>query len=109
MSVPYNKLVRDRIPEIIRMAGRHPVTRVLDLADYRAALLAKLIEEAEEAEHTPAGQLATEIADILEVLEAFAEAHDIAWDYIVETAASKRAKRGGFRDRIFLEYVEELS
>jgi predicted house-cleaning noncanonical NTP pyrophosphatase (MazG superfamily) len=106
MCVLYNKLVRDRIPEIIRLDGRHPVTRVLDFADYRTALLAKLIEEAKEAEEAPVGQLATEIADILEVLQALAEAHQIAWGHIVETAASKRAEQGGFRDRLFLEYVE---
>lgn len=78
MSVLHNKLVRDRIPEIIRSAGRHPVTRVLDFADYQTALLAKLFEEAREAEQAPTGQLATELADILEVLQALAASHDIA-------------------------------
>ena len=42
MPVPYRKLVRDRIPEIIQADGRHPVTRVLDEASYRRALLGKL-------------------------------------------------------------------
>lgn len=49
MAVPCRKLVRDRIPEIIQAGGRHPVTRVLDEAGYRQALLAKLAEEAAEA------------------------------------------------------------
>lgn len=107
MKVLHNKLVRDRIPEIIRSAGKKPVTRVLDQAAYRAALLAKLTEEAREAEQAPAGQLAAELADVLEVLQALAQAHGITWDQIVETAVGKRAERGAFRDRIFLEYVEE--
>jgi predicted house-cleaning noncanonical NTP pyrophosphatase (MazG superfamily) len=106
MQVVYDKLVRDRIPDIIRSAGQHPVTRVLDPASYRAALLAKLTEEAAEAEQAPAGQLAAELADVLEVLHALADAHDITWDHVVRTAADKRAERGGFRDRIFLHCVE---
>lgn len=51
MTVVCRKLVRDRIPEIIKSEGRRPVARVLDEASYRQALLAKLIEEAEEASH----------------------------------------------------------
>lgn len=47
MRVPHSKLVRDRIPEIIQAAGGHPVIRVLDDTSYRAALLAKLVEEAQ--------------------------------------------------------------
>jgi hypothetical protein len=31
----------------------------------------------------------------------------MTWDQVVETAAGKRAERGAFRDRVFLEYVEE--
>ena len=46
MRVTYNKLVRDRIPEIIESDGHHAFTRILDGQDYRAALLAKLVEEA---------------------------------------------------------------
>ena len=46
MRVDYDKLVRDRIPEIIGSRGDRAVTRVLDDAGYRSALLAKLVEEA---------------------------------------------------------------
>jgi predicted house-cleaning noncanonical NTP pyrophosphatase (MazG superfamily) len=53
MPVPCRKLVRDRIPEIIQSEGRRPVTRMLDEAGYREALLAKLIEEAQEVSHPP--------------------------------------------------------
>ena len=38
MKVPYNKLVRDRMPEIIRADGHQTVTRILDQAGYRSAL-----------------------------------------------------------------------
>ena len=96
MRIPRDKLVRDRIPEIIRSAGQHPVTRVLDEDAYRAALLAKLREEAREAEQASAAQLTEELADVLEVLQALAQAHHVTWADIVKTAADKRAERGGF-------------
>ena len=64
------KLARDRIPEIIKSEGHRPVTRVLDEASYRQALLAKLIEEAREASHATADDLPGELADVLEVLRA---------------------------------------
>jgi predicted house-cleaning noncanonical NTP pyrophosphatase (MazG superfamily) len=107
MKVTYNKLVRDRIPEIISAAGHHPVTRVLDQANYEATLLEKLREEAQEASQAPGGQLAAELADVLEVLQAIAAAHDLPWDRILQVAAAKRDERGAFKNRIFLEYVEE--
>ena len=108
VKIPYNKLVRDRIPEIIRSTGQRPVTRVLNQGDYQAALLKKLAEEAREARQAPVEELPAELADVLEVLRAIASAHGLTWDQIVAAAARKRTDRGAFDGRIFLEYVEDL-
>jgi predicted house-cleaning noncanonical NTP pyrophosphatase (MazG superfamily) len=107
MRVAYNKLVRDQIPAIIAADGGQPVTRVLDHAGYQAALRAKLLEEAQEAQAAPDGQLASELADVLEVLKALATAHGMSWQDIVSEASRKRAERGGFDNRTFLEYVDQ--
>jgi predicted house-cleaning noncanonical NTP pyrophosphatase (MazG superfamily) len=107
MRVTYHKLVRDQMPAIIAAAGRQPVTRVLDHAGYEAALRAKLLEEAHEAQAAPDGELASELADVLEVLKALAAAHDMSWEEVVSEAGRKRAERGGFDNRIFLEYVDQ--
>ena len=107
MRVTYHKLVRDQMPAIIAAAGRQPVTRVLDHAGYEAALRAKLLEEAHEAQAAPDEQLASELADVLEVLKALAAAHDMGWEDIVSEASRKRTERGGFDKRIFLEYVDQ--
>jgi predicted house-cleaning noncanonical NTP pyrophosphatase (MazG superfamily) len=72
MPVRYDKLVRDRIPEIIQAQGYHPVTRILDDANYQAALLAKLAEETREAEEASAAELPDELADIVELVQALA-------------------------------------
>jgi predicted house-cleaning noncanonical NTP pyrophosphatase (MazG superfamily) len=107
MRVAYHKLVRDQIPAVIAADGGQPVTRVLDHAGYKAALRVKLLKEAHEAQAAPDGQLASELADVLEVLKALAAAHDMDWEDVVSEARRKRAERGGFDDRIFLEYVEQ--
>jgi predicted house-cleaning noncanonical NTP pyrophosphatase (MazG superfamily) len=107
MRVIRHKLVRDRIPAIIAADGGQPVTRVLDDVGYEAALRAKLLEEAHEAQAAPDGQLASELADVLEVLQALAAVHDMGWEDVVSEASRKRAERGGFDQRIFLEYVDQ--
>ncbi len=108
MRLDYHKLVRDGIPRIIEAGGGQPVTRVLDQAGYLAALRAKLIEEAEEAQAAADGQFRSELADVLEVLQALAAAQGLSWEDVVAEAARKRDERGGFDQRIFLEYVDQV-
>jgi predicted house-cleaning noncanonical NTP pyrophosphatase (MazG superfamily) len=107
MRVTYNKLIRDRIPEIIEADGHRAVTRVLPEKDYRAALLAKLVEEAREAENAPDDELSGELADVWEVFQALLATLPLTHDELAALAAAKRDKRGGFGGRIFLEYTEQ--
>jgi predicted house-cleaning noncanonical NTP pyrophosphatase (MazG superfamily) len=106
MPVIYRKLVRDWIPEIIQAEGHRPVTRVLDDDSYCQALLAKLMEEAQEASHASAGDLPGELADVLEVLRALTMTAGMSWPQLLALADDKRSRRGGFGRRIFLESVE---
>ena len=99
MPVPHRKLVRDRIPEIIAAEGRPPVTRVLDQAAYRQALLDKLVEEAAEAAHASAADPPGELADVLEVLRALTAAAGSLWEQLLALADDKRTRRGGFAGR----------
>jgi predicted house-cleaning noncanonical NTP pyrophosphatase (MazG superfamily) len=107
MRVDYNKLVRDRIPEIIGSHGDRAVTRILDEPTYRDALLAKLVEEAQEARGARGEELPAELADVLEVLQALVKALGMSWEQVLALATDKRTQRGGFDGRIFLEYVEQ--
>jgi predicted house-cleaning noncanonical NTP pyrophosphatase (MazG superfamily) len=107
MRVTYNKLVRDRIPEIIKADGHDAVTHVLDGRDYRAALLAKLVEEAREAQSASADELSNELADVWEVIHALLATLPMTWHELEVLAVRKRGERGGFNDRIFLEYTEQ--
>ncbi|WP_010596682.1 nucleoside triphosphate pyrophosphohydrolase [Rhodococcus sp. P14] len=98
------KLVRDRIPEIIRASGRTPDTRQLDADAYEGALHDKLAEEARELRESGSPEYALEeAADVLEVLTALAACHGYTLDDVRRKAEEKRGERGGFADRIWLE------
>ena len=103
-TIHHHKLVRDLIPQIIEGSGKTCVTRILPEAEYLAALDAKLQEELNEYQ---ADKSMEELADLLEVMMAVAEArgHDFAEVEAIRKA--KADKRGGFRERIFLESVTE--
>jgi predicted house-cleaning noncanonical NTP pyrophosphatase (MazG superfamily) len=93
------KLVRDRIPEIIRAAGGRPETRVADPAEHVSRLRAKLVEEG--GEYIASGD-PEELADVLEVVHALAAAHGISPAELERLRSAKAAERGGFGKRLVL-------
>ncbi|ATL71797.1 nucleoside triphosphate pyrophosphohydrolase [Nocardia terpenica] len=98
------KLVRDRIPEIIRANGDTPRSYVLDAHAYEIALHEKLLEEAAELrEADNRGDRLGEAADVLEVLVAMGEFYGFTLDEVRRVAADKAGERGGFRGRVWLE------
>jgi predicted house-cleaning noncanonical NTP pyrophosphatase (MazG superfamily) len=102
----YDKLVRDRIPEIIRASGRKCETTRLADDEYRVALVAKLVEEAQEAASAGPGELITELADLLEVVEATISAHGLSRQEVDEERRKRRLERGGFEQRLRLLWTE---
>ncbi|MGC9525410.1 MAG: nucleoside triphosphate pyrophosphohydrolase [Limnospira sp.] len=106
MRQDYNKLVRDRIPEIIQKAGCQCETQILSDSEYRHALRNKLLEEAEEVRTAENSKLREELADLLEVVEALMESHGISAEDIRLERDRKRAERGGFERKILLLWTE---
>lgn len=101
----YNKLVRDKIPEIIKEQGEKPITRELSLDDYKVALETKLKEECQEVLLANGDERIEEIADVLEVLKALAKLENATLEDVISLADKKSFKRGAFEKRIFLEKV----
>ena len=99
MTKTYNKLVRDRIPEIIASTGDKYKIRTLSDAEYIEMLDAKLDEELKEYHED---KNIEELADILEVLYAVAKARGYTIDELEETRLKKQKARGGFDEKIFL-------
>lgn len=104
--IQYKKLIRDRIPEIIKDSGNVSKIKVIKDEAYRDALEAKLLEEFKEWKDS---YEAEELADIFEVVRAMAEESGHSIEKIQHLAEEKRKKRGGFTEGIWLESVEESS
>ena len=101
----YNKLVRDRIPEIIASDnGKTCSTRIMQPVEYLKALNKKLQEELQE--YLESGEV-EELADLEEVLRAILDVKDVSYDDFESIRIKKANERGAFKKRIFLEYVKE--
>ncbi|MFH0806191.1 MAG: nucleoside triphosphate pyrophosphohydrolase [Candidatus Brennerbacteria bacterium] len=96
----YNKLVRDKIPYVIRKKGGTPVTHIADEAEYWAKLKEKLLEEMAEFNKD---ESAEEFADLLEVIAAIAEYKEFDPDEVAKIRAKKAEERGKFKERIILD------
>lgn len=104
----YDKLVRDRIPEIIKKAGKTPKYRTLNDEEYIHALKQKAVEEAEELLTADDESLRTELADLAEVFDAVLTVYGISGDEITAIRKTRNAERGAFEKRIFLESVRDI-
>lgn len=98
----YDKLVRDRIPEIIRADGNSCEVQTLEDAEYMRRLEEKLKEEL--LEYLESGQL-EELADLLEVMMALVKAKGSSWQELEHIRLGKHAKRGGFAKKLLLTSV----
>ncbi|MBE5906371.1 MAG: phosphoribosyl-ATP pyrophosphohydrolase [Lachnospiraceae bacterium] len=103
-EIMYNKLVRDKIPEIIEADGKKCEIEILSDERYLKALDAKLNEELEEYHKD---QNIEELADLLEVIYACAEARGSSKEELERVRAGKAEKRGGFVKKILLKKVVE--
>ena len=102
----YDKLVRDRIPEIIEAAGNSCTTEILSDEEYLKMLDRKLDEEL--AEHHK-DENVDELADLLEVIYAAASARGCNRDELERIRSEKAAKRGGFEKKIrLIEVLEKV-
>ncbi|MBX4215516.1 nucleoside triphosphate pyrophosphohydrolase, partial [Candidatus Parcubacteria bacterium] len=100
-TIRYNKLVRDRIPEIIKRNGGVPSIGKLSSKRFIAELKKKLFEEGKElVEAKEKKDIAEELSDVLEILMAMATGAKLSWPTIEKIRKEKKKKRGGFDKRI---------
>ena len=97
------KLVRDKIPEIIRQDGGDPRVRAVTGKEFDRLIRLKVVEEAQELLNSGEDE---EIADILEALEALLLHRSIERAAIEELRLKKREERGGFEKGFVLEMSE---
>lgn len=104
MVKTYHKLVRDKIPQIIEESGNRCVTRRLEDEEYLRFVDEKLNEELAEYQQSKDVE---ELADLLEVIEAAADARGCSWEELWQFKQAKKEKRGGFAEKLLLLEVTE--
>ena len=104
MYKKYDKLIRDKIPQIIESQGKTCVTEILSQEEYLQKLDEKLCEEL--AEYQQSKEL-EELADLLEVMEAVVLARGYTWEELLAVCDQKREARGGFQNRLCLKEVRD--
>lgn len=102
--IKYNKLVRDRIPEIIEASEKSCSIDILSGEEYLHMLDTKLDEELAEYHKD---QTLEELADLLEVIKACAVARGYSPEELEQLRAEKAAQNGAFERRILLKAVQE--
>ncbi|OMF10786.1 hypothetical protein BK127_26675 [Paenibacillus sp. FSL H7-0331] len=105
--ITYNKLVRDKIPQIIETKGKKAKVRVLDELEYKKMLDAKLQEELDEYIAADEKDQVEELADLVELVYATLEHRGITVEQFEKIRIAKQEKRGRFKERLFLISVEE--
>lgn len=100
----YNKLIRDKIPEIITSSGKQCIVEVMSEEEYLETLDCKLEEELAEYQ---ADKSLEELADMLEVMYAVVRARGYSIDDLERVRKQKAEKRGSFEKRLRLKGVIE--
>ena len=103
-TIKYNKLVRDRIPDIIEESGKACITEILSDEEYLRMVDAKLDEELAEYHKD---QNIEELADLMEVICAAAVARGYTLEQLEALRAERASKRGAFEKKILLKEVIE--
>lgn len=99
----YNKLVRDKIPEILKKKGLNPTIHIASEEEYKVKLKEKLQEEVNEFLESNNTE---ELADILEVIYAICENEGLSIEDLEKLRKSKSEERGSLKNKIILDSSE---
>lgn len=104
----YNKLIRDRILEVIEEAGEKPYFRTLKKEEYVEEIKKKILEEAKELiEAEDEKEVVNEIIDIQELIDVFISEIYLTKSQLRKLQKEKNKKKGGFKKRLFLIKTEK--
>ena len=102
----YNKLIRDRIPTILEEKQIPFAVETMTTDEYQQALRQKLVEEAQEAAAAEEADLITELADLLEVIDATVMAYGLERNQVLACQTQRQQERGGFGQQLRLLWTE---
>jgi len=107
-EISCNKLVRDRIPEIIRENDDECDCQIMNDDEFRKMLKEKLVEEAVElVKANSKKKMVNELADISEIIETILDSEQITAQEVETKKKEKKEERGGFEKKIKLISTKE--
>ena len=104
MKVEYNKIVRDKIPQIIRDSGRTCEYKILGESEVKEALQEKLLEKAQIFLKRPSED---ELSDIYELLDAIVETFEYEPLHIDYLKIQNKENKGTYSEKVFLISVDD--
>ncbi|MEK4453435.1 nucleoside triphosphate pyrophosphohydrolase [Paenibacillus sp. FSL L8-0506] len=102
----YEKLVRDKIPQIIEASGSKCEIRILENFEHEDSLKTKMQEELKEFLDASEDHQLEELADLVEVIHSFVRSKGVGVEELERIRKAKHEERGGFDEKIMLMSVE---
>lgn len=107
-KIYYNKLCRDKVPEIIQGKGFECEVREVDHDEYKREIIRKVFEEASGvSNHSGRSGLLKELADLLITIDAVKKEYALTEDEIQKAVDASIEEKGGYEDRLYLAWSSD--
>ena len=107
-KIYYNKLCRDKVPDIIRSKGFECDVREVDHDEYRREIIRKVFEEASGvSNHSGRSGLLKELADLLITIDAVKKEYSISDEEVQGAVEASIEDKGGYEDRLYLAWSSD--
>lgn len=104
-KIYYNKLCRDKIPQIIKDKGFECEVRVADHDEYKREIVRKVYEEASGVtNHDGHEHMVSEMADLLITLEALKREFEISEQEVANAVQKSLSEKGAYNERYYLSW-----
>lgn len=107
-KIYYNKLCRDKVPEIIKAKGFECEVRQVDHDEYKREIIRKVFEEASGvSNHSGREGLVKELSDLMITVNAVKKEYGISDEELNQAIAKNVAEKGGYDERYYLSWSSD--
>lgn len=107
-KIYYNKLCRDKVPDLIANKGFECGVREVDHDEYRREIIRKVFEEASGvSNHSGRSGLLKELADLIITIDAVKKEFGISDEDVNEAVEQSIEEKGGYEDRLYLSWSSD--
>lgn len=107
-KIYYNKLCRDKVPDIIHGKGFECEVREIDHDEYKREIIRKVFEEASGvSNHSGRESLLKELADLVITIDAVKKEFGVSDTELNESVEKSIEEKGGYEDRFYLSWSSD--